>query len=67
MSATLELIRQLPHVAHVDDERNIGNSIIVTLKDGWYYKADPQCGVSGFDTVAEAKAGSAKKAVYSSH
>lgn len=64
MSKTLEEIRNLPHVAHVDDEREIGNSIIVTLADGWFFSADPGSGVMGFDTVAEAKAGTAKCAIY---
>jgi hypothetical protein len=40
-------------VHHIDDERNEGNSIIVTLKEGWYFADEPGCGVKGFDTVAE--------------
>lgn len=60
---TLEAIRAQPHVMHVDDEREIGNSIIVTLKDGWFFSNDPGCGVQGFDTVSAAKLGTAKKAV----
>ncbi len=40
-------------IAHIDDERNEGNSIIVTLKSGWCFADDPTCGVRGFDTVAE--------------
>lgn len=64
MSKTLETIRKLPHVAHVDDERGIGNSIIVTLHDAWCFNADPGCGVMGFDTVAAAKSGTSRSAVY---
>ena len=43
-------------VEHWDDERSIGNSLIVTLKPGWYWLDEgPGCHVRGFDTVAEAK------------
>lgn len=50
---------------HVDDEREIGNSIIVTLADGWFFAEDPDCGVQGFDTVTDARRGcSRKKVVY---
>ena len=51
-------------ILHVDDERNLDNGIIVTLKDGWYFVDDPRCGTRGFDTVAEAKAGTARSEVY---
>lgn len=64
MSKTLEAIRKLPHVAHVDDERGLGNSIIITLHDAWCFTEEPGCGVRGFDTVAEARAGSSKGSVY---
>lgn len=57
MSKTLDAIRAFPHIAHVDDERAIGNAIIVTLKDGYFFKNEPDCGVQGFDTVREARAG----------
>jgi hypothetical protein len=45
-------------VEHWDDERSIGNSLIVTLKPGWRWAFDPMtpCHVEGFDRVAEAKA-----------
>ena len=44
-------------VEHWDDERNIGNSILVTLKPGWRWGSDPQSPthVEGFDTPQEAK------------
>lgn len=43
-----------PFVEFWDDEREIGNGIIVTLIPGKYFYDD--CGVMGFDTVREAKA-----------
>ena len=50
-------------VAFIDDERNIGNSIIVTLQDGFYFEDEPDCGVRGFDTVAEVKAETSRNKV----
>ena len=44
-------------VEHIDDERAEGNSIIVTLRKGWYFVDEPDCGVRGFDTVKELKEG----------
>lgn len=49
-----------PLVEHWDDERNVGNGIIVTLKPGYFFYDD--CGVKGFDTVKEAKADIARVA-----
>lgn len=40
-------------VEHWDDERSIGNGILVTLKPGHFFYDD--CGVQGFDTAAEAR------------
>lgn len=43
-------------IAHWDDERGIGNSLIVSLKDGWHWAGiNPTPGnhVEGFDTVKE--------------
>jgi len=40
-------------VKHIDDERNMGNSIIVTLDDAYCFANDKGCGVCGYDTVAE--------------
>ena len=42
-------------VAHIDDEREMGNNIIVTLHAGWFFKDEPDCGVRGFDTLKELK------------
>ena len=43
-----------PLVEHWDDERGIGNGIVVTLKPGAFFYDD--CGVMGFDTPKEARA-----------
>jgi hypothetical protein len=51
-------------IAFVDDERDLDQGIIVTLKNGWYFKDDPSCGVRGFDTIKEAKEGTLKSEVY---
>lgn len=64
MSKTLDAIRKQPWISFVDDEREIGNSIIVTLKDEWEFcSEDPGCGVKGFDTVTEARSGCARREV----
>lgn len=67
MSKTLQAIAARSWVKHVDDERNIDNGVIITLADGWEFELDPGCGTRGFDTVSEAKAGSAKNAVRQTH
>ncbi len=46
--------KYMDRVEHWDDERSIGNSLIVTLKWGWSFYQWHE-GVMGFDTVAEAK------------
>jgi hypothetical protein len=64
MSKTLENLLDLrPWVAHIDDERKQGNGIIVTLAMGWDFADERDCGVRGFDTVAEVKAGTNKASV----
>ena len=61
---TLENLLDMRHwIAHIDDERKLGNSIIVTLAKGWHFADDLGCGVRGFDTVAETKAGTNKSSV----
>lgn len=60
---TLEALRTLDHIMHVDDEREMGNSIIVTLAEGWFFADDPDCGVQGFDTVTDARRGCSRKQV----
>lgn len=44
-------------VAHIDDERDIGNAIIVTLHPHYFFADEPGCGVRGFDTLKELKEG----------
>lgn len=45
-------------VLHWDDERSMGNSLIVSLKPGWKWGQDPFQAehVLGFDTAREARA-----------
>lgn len=45
--------RSAAKVAHWDDERGMGNSLIVTLKDGWRF-VTTECHTSGYDTIQEA-------------
>ena len=64
MSKTLQaLLDTRPWIAYIDDERNEGHSIIVTLSDGWFFTDEPNCGVRGFDAVAEVRAGTQKNCV----
>jgi len=64
MSKTLDTLLASRHwIAHIDDERDIDNSIIVTLEQGWDFEDEKGCGVRGFDTVSEAKAGTARHRV----
>ena len=64
MSKTLNnILTNCNWVAYIDDERGMGNSIIVTLEAGWFFADEPDCGVRGFDTVAEAKAGTSRSSV----
>ena len=61
MSKTLTSLQKTrPWIAHLDDERRDGNSILVTLKTGYDFADDPGCGVKGFDTVAEVRDGTRK-------
>lgn len=39
-------------ILHWDDERECGNSIIVSLKDGWRFP-NTECHTSGFDNVKD--------------
>lgn len=41
-------------VMFVDDERELGNGIIVMLKEGYEFINDPGCGTRGFDSYIEA-------------
>jgi hypothetical protein len=56
---TIQSLKQIhtKRIAHIDDERNLDNGIIVTLRAGWFFVDEPDCGVRGFDTLKELKAG----------
>lgn len=58
-----EFIAARSWVANISDERAQGNSIIVTLKEGWFFNEDTTCGVRGFDTVRATAMGTSKNAV----
>ena len=61
MSKTLDKLKaNRPWITHIDDERSLGNSIIVTLATGYEFADDPGCGVQGYDTVVQVRAGTAK-------
>jgi hypothetical protein len=64
MSKTLKAIEKLPHVAHVDDERELDQGIHVVLHEPFCFINDPGCGSRCFDTVAFAKAGTKASEVY---
>jgi hypothetical protein len=66
MTATNALTAKRTWIAYIDDERDLGNSIIVTLADGWEFADEPGCGVRGFDTMSEVKAGTLKSCVQKS-
>jgi hypothetical protein len=64
MSKTIKkLLDSRSWIAHIDDERNLGNSIIVTLRDGWNFIDEKNCGVKGFDTISELQHGTNRKSV----
>jgi hypothetical protein len=52
------------YISSIDDERNLGNGIIVSLKPNWFFKKDRGCGVRGFDTMQEVKSGTSQSEVY---
>jgi len=54
---TIDLLRNHPRVRWVDDERGIGNGVIVTLKAGWHFDPiDYENRVQGEDTPSQALA-----------
>jgi len=63
MSKTLEKIQTRPWVAFVDDERDSGSGIMITLADGYDFADDPGCGVKGFNTLADALKGTTARSV----
>lgn len=60
---TQDLIKSRHWVLHVDDERGIGNGVIIMLIDDCFFVSDPDCGTKGFDTLKEAEEGTRKKNV----
>ncbi len=66
MSKTLEKLRgtRAEWIAHIDDERADGGSIIVTLRDGWHFDDERDCGVRGFDSVREVEVSTRRSDVY---
>lgn len=64
MSKTINtLLATRPWIRYIDDERAEGNSIIVTLANGYEFADDPGCGVQGFDTISDLKVGTSKDCV----
>jgi len=65
MSKTfLKILATRPWVAHIDDERGDGNSIIVTLDEDFVWDDEKDCGVRGFDTVKEVEQGTQRDCVF---
>ena len=52
----IDQLRNHKNVEFADDERAIGNGIIITLNEGLAFEADVDCGVRGFDTLTDALA-----------
>ena len=68
MNTLQKLKAQRSWIEIIDDERDCpfgDNGFIVTLKKGYAFAVDPDCGIRGFDTFAELKKGTSKKAVCS--
>lgn len=54
MLKTLQkLIDQRLWIAHIDDERHLGNGIIVTLEEDYVFLDERDCGVRGHDTIRD--------------
>jgi hypothetical protein len=60
----LNILATRPWVAHIDDERDEGNSIIVTLDEDWVWDDEKDCGVRGFDTINEVLQGTRRDCVF---
>ncbi len=55
-AGTLDRLRAHPRVELVDDERAEGNSVIVTLRQGWSYSDGEDNRVEGADSPSAALA-----------
>jgi len=65
MSKTIQkIIATRPWVAHIDDERGEGNSIIVTLDEDYVWDDEKDCGVRGFDFIWEVLQGTRRDCVF---
>jgi hypothetical protein len=54
MANVMDTLRRHPRVEIADDERGIGNGVIVTLREGWTFDpVDPENRVRGEDTASE--------------
>jgi hypothetical protein len=51
MADPLTRLRKHSRVEHVDDERAIGNGVIVTLRQGWTFEPGVDNRVRGEDTA----------------
>jgi hypothetical protein len=60
---TLKTLKSRPWIEHIDDERDQGNGIIITLINSMAFDLDPDCGVRGFDTLSEAEAETRRKRI----
>jgi hypothetical protein len=54
MASALNKLRRDRRVEYVDDEREIGNGIIVTLRQGWTFDWIQDNRVAGADTATDA-------------
>ncbi len=52
--STLDRLRRNPRVELVDDERDIGNGVLVTLRRGWTFTPGEDNRVRGEDTLRQA-------------
>lgn len=52
MTSSMQRLKGDQRILHLDDERSIGNGIIIMLKEGYVFYDD--CGVIGADTPMEA-------------
>lgn len=64
MNHMFSLIRSRQHVARVDDERSLGNGIIVTLRNGFSFLGEPGRSVRDFENIYEAERGTRTMRVY---
>ncbi len=54
---TIKKLQRSPKVDYVEDERAIGNGIIITLSNHWAWLIDDSVQTMGFDTMKDAAEG----------